>query len=81
MDVIIKIALFIKTYISKLAIMVGNARRVCNERPKRNYQDLYPPKTYRNIGIFMPKQNRISMYYSCMPKYYKFIAEIKEIAA
>lgn len=42
---------------------------------------LYPPKTYRNIGIFLPKQNRISMYYSCMHKYYKFIAEIKEIAA
>lgn len=42
---------------------------------------LYPPKTYRNIGIFMPKQKRISMYYSCMPKYYKFIAEIREIAA
>lgn len=42
---------------------------------------LYPPKTYRNIGIFMPKQNRISLYYSCMPKHYKFISEIKEIAA
>lgn len=42
---------------------------------------LYPPKTYRNIGIFLPKQRRISMYHSCMPKYYKFIAEIKEIAA
>ncbi len=42
---------------------------------------LYPPKTYRNIGIFIPKQNKISMCYSCMPKYYKFIAKIKEIAA
>lgn len=42
---------------------------------------LYPPKTYRNIGVFTPKQNRISMYHSCMPKYYKFIAEIKEVAA
>lgn len=42
---------------------------------------LYPPKTYRNIGIFIPKQNRISMYYLCMPQYYKFIAEIREIAA
>ncbi len=40
-----------------------------------------PPKTYRDIGIFMPKQNRISMCYSCMPEYCKFIAEIKEIAA
>ena len=42
---------------------------------------LYPPKTYRDIGIFMPKQNKISMCYSYMPRYYKFIAEIKEIAA
>ena len=42
---------------------------------------LYPPKIYRDIGIFMPKQRRISMCYSCIPKYYKFISEIKEIAA
>lgn len=42
---------------------------------------LYPPKTYRDIGIFLPKQNRISIYDSCMPQYYKFITEIKEIAA
>ena len=41
----------------------------------------YPPKTYRNIGIFMPKQNKISMYYSCRPQYCKFIVEVKEIAA
>ena len=25
---------------------------------------LYPPKIYRDIGIFMPKQNRISMCFS-----------------
>ena len=45
---------------------------------------LYPPKSYRNFGIFMPKQNRISMYYSCISRCYKFvkdIAEIKELAA
>lgn len=42
---------------------------------------LYPPKIYRDIGIFMPKQNRISMCYSYRPEYYNFIAEIKEIAA
>ena len=42
---------------------------------------LYSPKTYRNIGIFMPKQNRISMCYSCNPKLYKSIAEIREVAA
>ena len=41
---------------------------------------LYPPKTYRNIGIFMPKQNRIFMCYSCIPEYYKSIAEIKGVA-
>ena len=34
---------------------------------------MYPPKIYRDIGIFTPKQSRISMCYS--------FAEIKEIAA
>ena len=42
---------------------------------------VYPPKTYRDIGIFIPKQNRISLRCSCMPKFYKFTAEIEEIAA
>ncbi|MBD5496003.1 MAG: helix-turn-helix transcriptional regulator [Lachnospiraceae bacterium] len=42
---------------------------------------LYSPKIYRNIGIFIPKQNRISMYCSCMPGYCKYITEIKEAAA
>lgn len=42
---------------------------------------LYPPKTYRDIGSFCPKQNRISMYYPCMLQYDKFITEIKETAA
>lgn len=42
---------------------------------------LYPPKIYRDIGGFTPKQDRISMCYSCIPIYYKFITEIKEIAA
>lgn len=41
---------------------------------------LYPPKIYRNIGIFMPKQNRISMCYSYISSY-KLPAGIKEIAA
>ena len=41
---------------------------------------LYPPKIYRDIGIFMPKQNRISM--CCFSIFsYKFITRIKEIAA
>lgn len=42
---------------------------------------LYPPKIYRDIGTFYPKQNRIFMCYSCSPKYYTLITEIKEIAA
>lgn len=41
---------------------------------------LYPPKIYRNIGSFMPKQNRISMCCSYVPSH-KFVEEIREIAA
>lgn len=41
---------------------------------------LYPPKIYRDIGIFTPKQKRIFMCYSYISSY-KFIAQIKEIAA
>ncbi len=41
---------------------------------------LYPPKIYRDIGIFLPKQNRISMCCSYISSN-KFIAKIKEIAA
>ena len=43
---------------------------------------LYPPKIYRDIGIFMPKQNRISMYFSYISSH-KFVTKIrmKEIAA
>lgn len=41
---------------------------------------LYPPKSYRDIGIFMPKQNRISMYCSYIHGQ-KSITEIMEIAA
>ena len=41
---------------------------------------LYPPKIYRDMGIFMPKQNQISM---CGFYFFnhKFIAQVKEIAA
>ncbi|MBD5393692.1 MAG: helix-turn-helix transcriptional regulator [Lachnospiraceae bacterium] len=42
---------------------------------------LYPPKTYRNIGVFIPKQNRISLCCSYMFQYYKFNVEIKGGAA
>lgn len=41
---------------------------------------LYPPKIYRDVGIFMPKQNRISMRCSYISSC-KFITQIKEIAA
>ena len=41
---------------------------------------LNPPKIYREIGTYIPKQNRISLCYSDIPDY-KFISEIKEIAA
>ena len=41
---------------------------------------LYPPKIYRNIGIFTPKQNRISMCCFYISSY-KSLAGIKEIAA
>lgn len=41
---------------------------------------LYPPKIYRDMGIFMPKQNRISLRCSYISSY-KFITPIKEIAA
>ena len=41
---------------------------------------LYPPKIYRDMGIFIPKQNRISLCCSYISSY-KFITQIKEIAA
>lgn len=40
----------------------------------------YPPKTYRTIGIFLPKQNRISMCRAYVPDC-KAIAERKGAAA
>lgn len=42
---------------------------------------LYPPKIYRNIGIFIPKQERFFMHYSYVSQYCKFTIKIKEIAA
>lgn len=41
---------------------------------------LYPPKIYRDMGVFMPKQNRISMRCSYISGC-KLIARTKEIAA
>ena len=43
---------------------------------------VYPPKTYRNIGVFVPKQSRISLsknFYKT--KYSLFISMCKETAA
>lgn len=43
---------------------------------------VYPPKTYRNIGVFVPKQSRISLcknFYKT--KYSLFISMCKENAA
>lgn len=37
---------------------------------------LYPPKIYRDIGIFIPKQNRISMCCYRTSKYYNFTAKV-----
>lgn len=40
----------------------------------------YSPKIYRNMGIFLPKQSRISMCGSSV-SCYRLIEKIKEIAA
>lgn len=42
---------------------------------------LYPPKAYREMGSFIPKQNRISMCGSDIREYHTLIANIKELAA
>lgn len=42
---------------------------------------LCPPKMYRSMGIFIPKQDRISMGHFDKKKYDKIITIIKEIAA
>ncbi len=42
---------------------------------------LYSPKVYRDIGIFIPKQNSISMCCSRICKFDPFLTKTKEIAA
>ena len=43
---------------------------------------VYPPKTYRNIGVFVPKQNRISLCGNFNnTRYNLFISMFKEMAA
>lgn len=42
---------------------------------------LYPPKLYRDTGIFKPMQDRIIMRYSYISKYNNFITNFKEVAA
>ncbi len=41
---------------------------------------VYPPKIYRNMGVYVPKQNRISMRHSCI-FHCNFVAESEGIAA
>ena len=40
---------------------------------------LYPPKLYRNMGIFAPKQSRIFLCRPALPSY-RFLINIKEFA-
>lgn len=42
---------------------------------------LYPPKVYRDMGIYIPRQNKITMRSSCVPEYCKWTAEIRGGAA
>lgn len=42
---------------------------------------LYPPKAYRNLGIFMPKQNRISLCGSSAFSCRGWMADIRGAAA
>lgn len=42
---------------------------------------LYPPKIYRKMGSFKPKQNRLSMFSFSMSKPFQFPIQIKEVAA
>ena len=42
---------------------------------------LYPPKIYRDMGIFMPKQNRISLHGSFLCQFHAFTSNIKGAAA
>lgn len=42
---------------------------------------LYSPKAYRDMGVFIPKQDRISMSYLNAKKYYNITTMIKEVAA
>ncbi|MGI6069694.1 MAG: helix-turn-helix transcriptional regulator [Blautia sp.] len=40
---------------------------------------LYPPKTYRDIGIFVPRQNKISMKFHTYSDYGKYKVCIRKI--
>lgn len=42
---------------------------------------LYSPQIYRDMGVFIPKQDRISMSYSCVIKYCETTTIIWGIAA
>lgn len=44
---------------------------------KQIYQ--YPPKTYRDIGVFVPRQNKISMKFRAYSGYGKYKVYVRKI--
>ncbi|KMZ52608.1 helix-turn-helix domain-containing protein [Dorea sp. D27] len=42
---------------------------------------LYPPKVYRDMGVFLPIQSQISMSCASIFRYYKHNTKVEEIAA
>ena len=42
---------------------------------------LYPPKVYRDMGVFLPVQKQISISYAYIFNYYRHTTRIREIAA
>lgn len=42
---------------------------------------LYPPKLYRELGVFIPKQNKISMCYVYAARYFNAVTNIRGAAA
>lgn len=69
--------------ITQIAYDAGyNSQQAFSQAFKQVY--LYPPKTYRDIGIFVPKQNKIVMkmrFYSAYGIYKIYVRRIQEAAA
>ena len=70
-----------KEPIAQIAYEAGyNSQQAFSLAFKQLY--VYPPKVYRGIGVFVPKQNRISLCGNFeLKKYTLFISESKEMAA